>query len=363
MKAPDKEPTEGHVPLPQLWQIAAGGQTDQLAAILDRGADVNAFNSAGLTALMVAAYHGQTEMVKALIEHGADVNAAGSDGLTAAMIADEADHGKIVRILVGHAVKRKPSPTEAAVASIESSAEEPPVAKAPEIRTLHEPPDIWDMVHETQTDFSVGSAFWGRLAPRKLVAPAAILLLLAAMSVFGFKMLPRWMGRDTASSATRNEGNDTKTKVNSVAPQAKAVSAASKQLPVRESPRPESMVSTIFNPKNIKAGVSGLRSAAVVTAPQPSPTVLPVRDNLAAHPLEERGNIQKTTLQIAKLPTTAPKRESPRNQVSVKPGLPPDNDRRTNPATIKKDAAKATAPELSTPKPNPSPRGKVIQWP
>src|SRR5215831_11978085 len=119
MKAPDKEPTEGHVPLPQLWQIAAGGQTDQLAAILDRGADVNAFNSAGLTALMVAAYHGQTEMVKALIEHGADVNAAGSDGLTAAMIADEADHGKIVRILVGHAVKRKPSPTEAAVASIE----------------------------------------------------------------------------------------------------------------------------------------------------------------------------------------------------------------------------------------------------
>src|SRR5262252_1191883 len=101
------EKAQAGSPIPHLWQIAAAGDVEQLAAILDRGADVNASNPSGLTPLMVAAYHGRLEMVRALIARGAEVNATDDEGLTAAMLADDAGHDEIVRILVGGAIKRK----------------------------------------------------------------------------------------------------------------------------------------------------------------------------------------------------------------------------------------------------------------
>jgi len=43
--------------------------------LIDKGADVNAKDITGETALMVAAERGHTEIVKLLIGRGADVNA------------------------------------------------------------------------------------------------------------------------------------------------------------------------------------------------------------------------------------------------------------------------------------------------
>ncbi len=42
--------------------------------LIDHGADINAENNMGMTALMLASYHGQDYMVKLLLEHGADIN-------------------------------------------------------------------------------------------------------------------------------------------------------------------------------------------------------------------------------------------------------------------------------------------------
>src|SRR5262249_49340726 len=195
MSALSNQQSKPGVPIAHLWQVAADGNADQLKEILDRGVDVNTFNASGLTPLMMAAYHGRTEMVKALIEHGADVNAAASDGLTAAMMADDAGHDEIVRILVARAVTRRPVPTQSETQPIQSAQEQTidPISdseapsRVPEVRTLHEPPDIWDMVHETQTGFNASSAFFGRVTARKFLAPAAILVMIGGVSVLGFK--------------------------------------------------------------------------------------------------------------------------------------------------------------------------------
>jgi len=57
--------------------------TEFARLLLERGADANAMDEAGRTALMTAAANGQTETVKLLIEAGVDVNAKDPDGGTA----------------------------------------------------------------------------------------------------------------------------------------------------------------------------------------------------------------------------------------------------------------------------------------
>ncbi len=58
----------------QLIEAAKKGDTVSIKALLEAGADVNAKDNDGLTALMWAAVRGHTETAQALLEAGADVN-------------------------------------------------------------------------------------------------------------------------------------------------------------------------------------------------------------------------------------------------------------------------------------------------
>lgn len=78
---------------------ALNGYTDKVQVLLARGADVNAKDNYGVTALMLAASRGPTEIVRALLSAGANVNARADNGGTALSRAAKKGHGEIVRLL------------------------------------------------------------------------------------------------------------------------------------------------------------------------------------------------------------------------------------------------------------------------
>src|SRR5580704_12037431 len=58
-----------------LWAAVRNGDAKAVKALLQKGADVNAKNEIGITALWIAASKGQQDIVEVLLEHKADVNA------------------------------------------------------------------------------------------------------------------------------------------------------------------------------------------------------------------------------------------------------------------------------------------------
>lgn len=73
--------------MPALHAAAQTGTHAALTKLLSEGADVNARDAAGETALMLAAARGRLDVIGLLIERGADVNAASDAGNTALMLA------------------------------------------------------------------------------------------------------------------------------------------------------------------------------------------------------------------------------------------------------------------------------------
>ncbi len=67
--------------------------------LLDKGADVNAKNNSGVTALMSAAYAGQADSVKALLERKANVNLKDSSGNTALSLAKKKGKKDVLSLL------------------------------------------------------------------------------------------------------------------------------------------------------------------------------------------------------------------------------------------------------------------------
>jgi ankyrin repeat protein len=354
-------------PIPHLWQIAAGGDIDQLQDLLDRGADVNASNPSGLTPLMVAAYHGRIEMVRALIKNGADVNATDDEGLTAAMLADDAGHDEIVRILVGRAVKRKktaPAPETSQPQStvdetFEAAAEfDAPEPRASAVRTLQEPPDIWDMVHETRTEFNPGSVFFGRVGLRHSVIGAGILLIVAGVSALCFITLRRSSSGDATATPAQTRSNNTNIDLRTA--RSTANKPVQDQRSVSKNARTAMAIRSVFDPKTIVAGAVGMREAALV-APRAASLTSEARPSVALFHADDKKRTQKFNPHVGNSGTGAALENRDRSQL---PGSSSDNDKRTNSAAARKEIGKLPAVESSgPPKPHPTPKGKVIQWP
>ncbi len=85
----------------ELMTAAGNGKTAEVKALLDQGANVNARDSLGFTALMFAAKSGNTSTVKLLLENGADVNAKSRMlGYTALINAAAFGDEEMVRVLI-----------------------------------------------------------------------------------------------------------------------------------------------------------------------------------------------------------------------------------------------------------------------
>jgi hypothetical protein len=229
----------------ELWRLAGTGDVELLDGLLADGANVNAADRTGVTALMRAAYHGQLQMVRALIARGADVKITDSGGLTALMMAEHADHEEIVEALLSFGAGSVPAAKAMprSVGSIgDDSLGEAPAAKREAVnesfddagndyvakagrtsrastayepleegnddflakpgtasreRTLHEPPEIWELVHTTEPESGFAANAVSRVSfPRLLMLTAALFTCAGVM--FGLFYL---RGADTGSAA------------------------------------------------------------------------------------------------------------------------------------------------------------------
>jgi ankyrin repeat protein len=82
------------------WQRAVRrGDVQAVREMLGGGADVNARDRHGQTALMLAAHRGHREVVEVLVAAGADLNVAAKFNLTALMLAIVAGHPDVARVL------------------------------------------------------------------------------------------------------------------------------------------------------------------------------------------------------------------------------------------------------------------------
>jgi ankyrin repeat protein len=67
----------------KLIKAAKEGRLEEVTRLLDRGADINAKDKDGDTAIIGAAFWGHLDVVTLLLEKGADINAKNKDGETA----------------------------------------------------------------------------------------------------------------------------------------------------------------------------------------------------------------------------------------------------------------------------------------
>jgi ankyrin repeat protein len=84
----------------QLIQASKRGVPREAARLVDRGANLNAKGTWGMTPLMWAASKGHAEVVRLLLERGADANAAANNSSTALMWTAFAGHNDLVKLLI-----------------------------------------------------------------------------------------------------------------------------------------------------------------------------------------------------------------------------------------------------------------------
>lgn len=333
----------------ELLRVAESGDVDELSRLLPRVVDINARNRHGMTALMKAAFFGHEPVVRVLLEHGADPNLMRNDSFTALALAAFFGYGEVVKTLIefgartevvtragasarawarartyedvarcleAHAPPKKPviaiAPTPAPVEPL--SVESMPVAVVPAVKTLSDPPEIWDLVHEVPRNFDPGSAFISRLMSMRttFALGACALVLLIVGSLVGV-----WMLRSSHARGL---------------PQAEVAPA-----PV---------------------------AAAATTVSQPeavveNPPVEVVNDNHA------RAVPNKARLQIRQ-PRTAPVvSEAPPENVASTPAVvtPQPESPKPSPPVVKTNPSTALSPHMITPAKTAPPKGKVIQWP
>ena len=91
----------------QRNQEGQQAQEETVRALLDRKADVNARTKSGYTALILAAMEGRAEIVRLLLAKGADVSARTTDQnkMTALGAATGGKHTEVVGLLIAAGAK------------------------------------------------------------------------------------------------------------------------------------------------------------------------------------------------------------------------------------------------------------------
>lgn len=353
-----------------LWRVAESGDVEELAALLPRVKDINARNEHGVTALMRAAQHGRAKMVRALLEHGADTNIKRNDKFTALALAAFFGHTEVVRTLMEHGADSSASTrggtspqmwaTARTFSEVADQLEKPAAPKpaAPKpltvvkparvvekpattpvvsaiVRTLKDPPEIWDLVHEEPRTFDARTAFVTRLKSIKtgfaFRAVAAVVLI--GMCVVGVLVL-----RGVQARNERNPDSQPRTAVQIDSGSQPVIPVAPVSAPAPASP---AATERVVVPEAASSINENAKPIAITRSSSHSRTVSPFR-------VVEREESQVAASEVVQ-PITAPSEKSqPKTRVTT---------------TAKPQVSAPLSPQLITPAKTSTSKGKVIQWP
>lgn len=84
-----------------IHSAAAAQSNEAVDLLLRHGADPDAQQHGGWTALQAAAQHGDEQMVSTLLSHGADPQVRSDDGRTAMDLAQEQGHAQVLMLIAG----------------------------------------------------------------------------------------------------------------------------------------------------------------------------------------------------------------------------------------------------------------------
>ena len=391
-----------------LWRIAENGDVEELAELLPRVRDINACNEHGVTALMRAAQDGRVQMVRALLEHGADANIKRNDKFTALALAAFFGHTDVVRTLMEHgadlqaSTRSGTSPRMWATArtfnevvdQLENRVVTPPVVRAggsvareavggstsaPEplvvrktplavaaapplvVRTLKDPPEIWDLVHEAPRNFDAKTAFLTRVRSDKtgVAFRLATAVVLIGMGVLGVLVLRGVQARSDRASEPPINSPPVKTAQPATAPHAATTGGAIEAPQTNVEPagptatdnnQPGVGTPTVATPT---VATPALGSPSFVTPSFARPTVGTRRFNSGSRAVVSSRSVERDASVVAATETVQPvaaPAEKPAPAARVEPSAKPK-------------ANVPLSPQLITPAKTSTTKTKVIQWP
>ncbi|HSE25033.1 MAG TPA: ankyrin repeat domain-containing protein, partial [Pyrinomonadaceae bacterium] len=335
--------------------------------LLQYGAEVDAHRDDGFTPLLLATFFGHLETVQMLVEHGANLDQTTRCGNSAEGWAKARAFAELAEYLHdARRVRKTPAPVlfksspertptkPVVVAGVfsdqarKSSAEpalqpQPEIAepeiKLPEVRTLKDPPEIWELVHSAPPQFSPGTAFITR-ATSSWTNRILFLLFLCAVA----------MGSAYAIMKFRNGP-----KANLPVESAKTVPAPTETKPIATTP-----------------GAIEQSQPTSVSTQSNEPIVLPATDQNIANAPAGRipGNGRAAGKRIRVIEAgDSPNFDNTVKSVNETPPIAPKPPERSTSETADSSVKKKVAPGGLSPQligpasPGPTPKPKVIQWP
>jgi hypothetical protein len=378
-----------------FWRAAEMGDVEELVSVLPRVKDINARNGHGVTALMRAAQHGRLRVVRVLLERGADANIIRNDKFTALALAAFFGHTEVVRALMEHGADSQAStrhgtsphmwatartfsevvdelespapPVEKAAGLAQTSAptaeRTAPAAKvvapvsravaraaagATVVRTLKDPPEIWDLVHPAPKGFDARSAFVARLSSMRSAFAFRALTVVILASVCA--AVGVWLLRGVqARSEGRTDRQITPAVV--VSDSSTAAANASTAAPAAAHPAVPSSAAP-----SAAVGLTDASSAPTLPSVNVGASVTP------APSADKPGFARRRSLRLYSYRSDELEKVAT-NAVSQPVAAPtPKMDAPKEPVTTSKNNL-PLSPQMIAPVKSATPKPKVIQWP
>ena len=227
------------------------------------------------------------------------------------------------------------------------------------VRTLNEPPDIWELVHETRAEFKPGSAFIGHLKALHPLLLFVILLAVGGGGVFGFMKFRVWSESPSTAPPVPAESRKSALSPPPTLPNQTSTDQSTNKAPAPTQP----VVSTVDEPKTAPAvpAASPDSNVIVTTRPQSSTNSTKATGESVAARNKEKARVSKLT--AAASPTAARTDRKDSSQALPTPA-PKSDKQQANPTVTSKEPDKALSPQPIAPaKASATPKRKVIDWP